>query len=89
MKLRSPSSALLALSASLAASEYHVSSSGNNVHDGSAATPLQKISAVTKLAQPEETLTAQAGTYRKRITPPRESSSRQHPTRQRLFLRDQ
>jgi hypothetical protein len=55
----------------LAAREYHVAPSGQNTHDGSAAKPLQTISAAAALAQPGDTITVHAGTYRERITPPR------------------
>ncbi|MBM3854647.1 MAG: DUF1565 domain-containing protein, partial [Verrucomicrobia bacterium] len=59
----------------LAAREYHVSPSGNNTHDGSATKPLQTISAAAALAQPGDTITVHAGTYRERITPPRGGTS--------------
>ena len=57
------------------AREYHVSPSGNNAHDGSAAKPLQTISAAAQLAQPGDTITVHAGTYRERINPPRGGTS--------------
>jgi len=61
--------------AAAAAREYHVSPAGNNTHDGSAAKPLQTISAAAALAQPGDTITVHAGTYRERITPPRGGTS--------------
>ena len=63
---------LLTVTASaLCAREYHVSLTGKNANDGSAARPLQTISAAAALAQPGDTITVHAGTYRERITPPR------------------
>jgi hypothetical protein len=61
--------------AAAAAREYHVSPAGKNTHDGSAAQPLQTISAAARLAQPGDTITVHAGTYRERITPPRGGTS--------------
>jgi hypothetical protein len=59
----------------LAAREFHVAPAGNNTNDGSAAKPLQTISAAAQLAQPGDTITVHAGTYRERITPPRGGTS--------------
>ena len=59
----------------LAAREYHVSPAGNNSNDGSARKPLQTISAAAQLAQPGDTITVHAGTYRERINPPRGGTS--------------
>jgi hypothetical protein len=67
--------ALFFLSLTLVAGEYHVSPRGNDVGDGSAARPLKTISAAARLAQPGDTITVHAGTYRERVTPPRGGSS--------------
>ncbi len=75
MKLRFLSPTLGLLAASLAAREFHVSPSGDNAHDGSASRPLRTIQRAADLAQPGDTITVHAGTYRERITPPRGGTS--------------
>jgi hypothetical protein len=65
--------ALLAAVAS--AAELHVSVAGADTADGSAARPFKTISAAAALAQPGDTVTVHAGTYRERITPPRGGTS--------------
>ena len=57
------------------ARDYHVSPAGNDAHDGSAARPLQTISAAAQLAQPGDAIIVHAGTYRERVTPPRGGTS--------------
>jgi hypothetical protein len=59
----------------LAAREYHVSPAGNDTHDGAPALPLRTISAAAQRAQPGDTVTVHAGTYRERVTPPRGGTS--------------
>lgn len=51
--------------------EYHVSVTGNDANDGSAAAPLRSISAAAELAQPGDVVTIHKGLYRERINPPR------------------
>ena len=51
--------------------EYHVSARGDDTNDGSAARPLQTISAAARMAQPGDVITIHEGTYRERIDPPR------------------
>lgn len=69
---------VLALATSGAgAREYHVSVSGDDGNDGSAQQPLKTISAAAVLAQPGDVVTAHAGTYRERVTPPRGGTSDQ------------
>jgi hypothetical protein len=63
------------LLAAAGAREFHVSPSGPSTGDGSAARPLRTISAAAALAQPGDTITVHAGTYRERITPPRGGTS--------------
>jgi hypothetical protein len=57
------------------AAEYHVATNGNDAHDGTAPRPLRTISAAARLAQPGDTITVHAGTYRERVTPPRGGES--------------
>ncbi len=55
--------------------EYHVSTQGNDIHDGSAARPLRTISAAAELARPGDVVTVHRGEYRERINPPRGGTS--------------
>ncbi|HOZ47520.1 MAG TPA: right-handed parallel beta-helix repeat-containing protein [Candidatus Hydrogenedentes bacterium] len=55
--------------------EYHVSVSGDDANDGSAARPFRTISAAAQRAQPGDVITVHEGTYRERITPPRGGES--------------
>jgi hypothetical protein len=57
------------------AREFHVSVSGDDGNAGSAAEPLQTISAAARLAQPGDVITVHEGTYRERVTPPRGGES--------------
>jgi hypothetical protein len=57
------------------AKEYHVSKSGNDDNNGSAASPLKTISAAALIAQPGDTITVHQGVYRERINPPRGGTS--------------
>jgi alpha-N-arabinofuranosidase len=66
---------LICTTATLAAREYHVALSGDNAHDGSVARPLRTIQRAADLAQPGDTITVHAGTYRERINPPRGGTS--------------
>lgn len=59
----------------LAAREFHVSPAGDDAHDGAVARPLRTISAAAQRAQPGDTVTVHAGTYRERVTPPRGGTS--------------
>ncbi|MBI4907943.1 MAG: right-handed parallel beta-helix repeat-containing protein [Acidobacteria bacterium] len=70
--------AALCSASPLFAVEYHVALNGNDHNEGTAAKPLRTISAAARLAQPGDTVTVHAGTYRERVTPPRggESDSR-------------
>jgi len=67
---------LLALAAAgLEAREYHVSPNGDDTSAGSRERPLRTISAAAERAQPGDTVTVHAGTYRERVTPPRGGTS--------------
>lgn len=55
--------------------EYHVSVTGADTNDGSAAAPLETISAAAQQAQPGDIITVHEGTYRERIDPPRGGNS--------------
>ena len=69
---------LLTVAVSVAsAREYHVSVSGNDLHNGAAAKPLQTISAAARLAQPGDVIMVHEGVYRERINPPRGGKSDQ------------
>jgi len=63
------------LTALASAAELHVSVSGTASADGSATKPFKTISAAAALAQPGDTVTVHAGTYRERVTPPRGGTS--------------
>jgi alpha-L-arabinofuranosidase len=58
-----------------AATEIHVSPGGNDANPGTAGAMLKTISAAANLAQPGDTVTVHAGTYRERINPPRGGTS--------------
>lgn len=53
------------------AAEFHVATNGNDANNGTRQSPLRTISAAARLAQPGDTVTVHAGTYRERVTPPR------------------
>ncbi len=55
----------------VSAREYHVSTTGDDAHDGSAARPLRTISAAAALAGPGDVITVHQGVYRERVSPPR------------------
>jgi len=61
----------------VSAREYHVSVSGNDLHEGIAAKPLRTISAASRLAQPGDVITVHEGVYRERINPSRGGESDQ------------
>lgn len=59
--------------------EYHVSVTGNDANDGTAASPLRTISAAAQLAQPGDVVTIHKGLYRERVNPPRGGESSGKP----------
>ena len=68
-------SSLLLSTASLMAADLHVAKTGNDQAPGTAAQPLLTISAAALKAQPGDTVTVHAGTYRERVDPPRGGES--------------
>ncbi len=67
---------LILLIASVAsATEYHVSTQGNDTNDGSLQRPFKTISAAARVAMPGDVITVHEGTYRERISPPRGGGS--------------
>ena len=61
----------------VSAREYHVSVTGNDLYEGTAATPLRTIFSAARLAQPGDVITVHQGVYRERINPPRGGESDQ------------
>jgi alpha-N-arabinofuranosidase len=57
------------------AAELHVSPTGNDTNAGTPAAMLRTISAAASRAQPGDTITVHAGTYRERVDPPRGGTS--------------
>ncbi|WP_276504722.1 right-handed parallel beta-helix repeat-containing protein [Terrimonas pollutisoli] len=55
--------------------EYHVSVTGNDASDGSAAKPFKTIMAAANLAMPGDIITVHGGIYRESIVPPRGGNS--------------
>ncbi|WP_428939393.1 right-handed parallel beta-helix repeat-containing protein [Fontivita pretiosa] len=55
--------------------EFHVSTTGNDSNEGTAARPLRTISAAARLAQPGDVITVHEGIYRERVAPPRGGES--------------
>jgi hypothetical protein len=53
----------------------HVAVTGNDSHNGSAATPFRTISKAAGAAQPGDIITVHEGVYRERINPPRGGTS--------------
>ena len=64
----------LSVSAALAA-EWHVATTGNDDHPGSAAAPFRTIQKAADVAQPGDVITVHEGLYRERINPPRGGES--------------
>lgn len=66
---------LLAPLAALHAAEFHVATAGNDSNPGTQAAPLRTVQCAANLAQPGDTITVHAGTYRERVNPPRGGES--------------
>lgn len=66
---------LLVSAATISAKEYHISVTGNDKNDGSAAKPFRTINFAARLAQPGDIITVHAGTYREWINPARGGES--------------
>jgi hypothetical protein len=58
---------LLALTAR--GTEFRVATTGKDTNPGTRSAPLRTIQRATDLAQPGDTITVHAGTYRERINP--------------------
>lgn len=63
------SAACLLATASLSAKEYHVSPSGSDAADGSAAHPFRTINWAAQQALPGDTVTVHNGVYREWVDP--------------------
>jgi hypothetical protein len=59
----------------IAATEYHVATTGDDDHPGTATRPLRSIQAAADRAQPGDVITVHSGVYRERINPPRGGTS--------------
>jgi len=70
--------ALAGFAASVQAAEYHVAVTGKDDNAGTAAAPLKTIAAAAAKAQPGDTVTVHAGTYRERVNPPRGGTDDAH-----------
>lgn len=55
--------------------EYHVSTTGLDGNKGTKSKPFKTIQNAADLAQPGDTITVHAGTYRERVNPPRGGTS--------------
>ncbi len=66
---------LLGLVFKLEGKEYHVSKSGDDQNEGTAASPFQTIQAAADMAQPGDIITVHEGIYRERVNPPRGGTS--------------
>ncbi len=62
---------------SVAAAEVHVAPTGDDGQPGTQTKPFKTIQAAANLAQPGDTITVHAGTYRERVNPPRGGTSDQ------------
>jgi alpha-N-arabinofuranosidase len=66
---------LVALTISARATEFHVTTGGNDAHPGTQAAPFRTIQHAADRAQPGDVITVHHGIYRERITPPRGGES--------------
>ena len=69
-----PVAAFFALRAAQGA-EFHVAVNGADANPGTRQAPLRTVQRAADLAQPGDTITVHAGTYRERINPPRGGES--------------
>jgi alpha-L-arabinofuranosidase len=83
MKFVSPFLLLAMLTQTSFAAELHVTMGGNDSNPGTRKSPLRTIQRAADLAQPGDTITVHAGTYREQINPPRGGLSE----RQRIVYR--
>ena len=66
---------LLAPLAAAQAVQFHVATTGDDANQGTKSAPWRTIQHAADLAQPGDTITVHAGTYRQRINPPRGGTS--------------
>ena len=67
--------ALVALTTTLHATDFHVAITGKDTDAGTASAPFRTIQHASDLAQPGDVITVHEGTYRERINPPRGGES--------------
>ncbi|MBI3851805.1 MAG: carbohydrate-binding protein [Verrucomicrobia bacterium] len=65
----------LALANAMQATEYHVTTSGDDANRGTKSAPFHTIQRGAELAQPGDVITVHEGVYRERINPPRGGES--------------
>lgn len=65
------SSAVLTLTQTGTATEYHVATNGNDSNPGTGTAPFRTIQHAADLANPGDVITVHAGVYRERVNPPR------------------
>ncbi len=75
MKSARVAASLMAPTTTLYATEFHVAITGKDANDGTQGAPFRTIQHAADLAQPGDTVTVRAGTYRERINPPRGGES--------------
>ncbi|MFO1514977.1 MAG: DUF1565 domain-containing protein, partial [Verrucomicrobiota bacterium] len=66
---------VIALVATVPATEFHVATHGNDANRGTKSAPLRTIQRAADLAQPGDVITVHEGVYRERINPPRGGTS--------------
>lgn len=66
---------MVAISTSIHAAEFHVTTNGSDTNSGAINAPLRTIQHAAELAQPGDVITVHAGVYRERINPPRGGTS--------------
>lgn len=66
---------IVAVTATLSAAEIHVSTGGDDANPGTPQAPLRTIQRAAERAQPGDSVTVHAGTYRERVNPPRGGES--------------
>ena len=59
----------------ISAKEFHVAKSGDDINDGSLASPFRTISKAVEFAMPGDTITVHSGIYRECVNPLRGGES--------------
>ncbi len=70
-----PLVALIGLTVTVQAREFHVATDGSDANPGTQAAPLRTIQRAAELAQPGDVITVHEGVYRERVNPPRGGES--------------